>query len=484
MSTSQISSGQMINVQQIVSGLMSIEQRPLQTLTTRISTVNVQISSVSQIKSLVEEAFTAAKAVEDPLMLSSKVVASSDETLVKAKVTDAAAATVGAVSFKPLTLSGAQRTTFAGFSASDSPLDSQQFGELTISIPASSTLLAAGADSKSLTVQAGGKTLLEIAAEVNASLPSELRATVIKSDIVNKYVLSLVGAKGGEDARFSADWDAQTVSNVATNGLLSGSITNFDITARNATALVDGGILVSSTTNTFSEVLPGLEVEVKSLASGNAANVANSVTLSVGDSREQFRQRLSNFASAFTKLTQKIKELTQPESADSKKGALALDSGTLSLISNLYQAYSSGITLSENRTWQDSNGLVYGSSSRPLSWSRLGLEMARGGVVSLNSVGFDNAMNSSLGNTLVGGFSSSLSNVLSSFKGVSGSLNRAVDAMKTNLSALQNSKTEQEQRIDRKRAALIAQYSALDAKLTQMNQISQNVRSSLSGLAR
>lgn len=66
MSTSNISSGQMINVQQIVSGLMAVEQRPLSVVKTRISDVNVQISSVSQIKSLVDAAHAAAKAIEDP----------------------------------------------------------------------------------------------------------------------------------------------------------------------------------------------------------------------------------------------------------------------------------------------------------------------------------------------------------------------------------------------------------------------------------
>jgi flagellar hook-associated protein 2 len=259
--------------------------------------------------------------------------------------------------------------------------------------------------------------------------------------------------------------------------------TGFDNQARDATALVDGGILVSSSTNTFSEVIPGLSLEVKALTSGNASNIGNTVTLTVGDSREELKLRLGKFAAAFTSLTQKIRELTAPASADAKGGVLALDSGTLSLSSSLYQAYSTGLTLSGDRAWQDSTGATYGTSARPISWARIGLEMARGGVVSLNSTLFDAAINGSLGEALVEGFTASISTVLSDFKGVSGSLQGAIDTMRTNLSTLRNSQTQQEERLERKRAALVSQYSALDAKLVQMNQMSQNVRSALAGLA-
>jgi flagellar capping protein FliD len=149
----------------------------------------------------------------------------------------------------------------------------------------------------------------------------------------------------------------------------------------------------------------------------------------------------------------------------------------------MYQADSTGLTLSGGRAWQDSTGAAYGTSIRPISWARVGLEMARGGVVSLNASLFDSAMSGSLGEALVEGFTSSISTVLSDFKGVSGSLQGTIDTMRTNLSTLRNSQTQQEQRLERKRAALVSQYSALDAKLVQMNQMSQNVRSALAGLA-
>lgn len=484
MSTSNISSGKMINVQQIVSGLMAIEQRPLSAVKTRISDVNVQISSVSQIKSLVDAAHAAAKAIEDPTMLTSKVVASSDESLIKATVTDPSVASVGTISFKPVSLSQQQRTTFAGFASASDPINSEKFGSLTISIPPTSSLLAQDEAPSDVVVQAGGRSLSDIAAEINASLSSKLRASVVKS-AEKGYVLSLTGIKGGLEAAFAASWDELTISNSAESGLLLGgtSGTGFDSVARDATALVDGGILVSSATNTFSEVVPGLSLEVKALTSGNASNPSSTVTLTVGDSRTELKLRLTKFAAAFTSLSQKIRELTAPASADAKGGILALDSGTLSLSSSMYQAYSTGLTLSGGRTWQDSTGATYGTSTSPISWARIGLEMARGGVVSLNSSLFDSAINGSLGTALVAGFTSSISTVLSDFKGVSGSLQGTIDTMRNNLSTLRNSQTQQERRLERKRAALVSQYSVLDAKLVQMNQMSQNVRSALAGLA-
>ena len=488
MSTSNISSGQMINVQQIVSGLMAVEQRPLQVLQSRISDVNVKISAVSQLKSLVDSAYSAAKALEDPTMLASKLVSSTDESILQAVVKDSSKAIAGAVDFLPVNLAQRQRSTFAFAKIKDPTdlIDPEQFGELTIKVPVTSTLAVGLEDDQTVTIQVGGKSLLTVADEINSSFSGKLRASVVKS-AESGCVLSLSGGKTGGGAVFEANWDSRTL----TDGIQAGSLllgsgansTGFDQAAKNASAIVDGGVLVSSETNTFNDAIPGLELSVKGIPISGVNNQSRPVAISVSDSRQVFQKLLGQFATAFSNLTQKLKELTAPSSTDKQGGALSLDSGILSLSSSIYQSYSAGLTLTGGRTIKDA-GRSIGSMSSPISWAKLGLQMARGGVISLDSSTYNSAMDGELNNALTGGFTSSISNVLEQFKGVSGSLQNSLGLMRDGLSSLQKSQTDQQDRLDRKRATLLAQYSALDSKLSQMSQMSRNVQSALAGLGR
>jgi len=110
MSTSSVSgSGTVIDVQGIVNSLMQVEQRPLASINEKIKSANVSISALSELKSMVDTAYAASSAVEDPIMLSGKTISVSDAALAKATVTSNADASLGSIVVKSVRLAEAQK---------------------------------------------------------------------------------------------------------------------------------------------------------------------------------------------------------------------------------------------------------------------------------------------------------------------------------------------------------------------------------------
>ena len=113
MSTSSIgASGTMIDVQGIVTKLMTIEQKPLVATQNRIKSAQSSISAMGQLMSLVDSVYSAANAIQDRSMLTSKSAAVSDSAIAKVSVMDSAQAPTGSFTFEAVEFARAQRSVF------------------------------------------------------------------------------------------------------------------------------------------------------------------------------------------------------------------------------------------------------------------------------------------------------------------------------------------------------------------------------------
>jgi flagellar capping protein FliD len=153
-------------------------------------------------------------------------------------------------------------------------------------------------------------------------------------------------------------------------------------------------------------------------------------------------------------------------------------------MSSVMESYGRGLTLTNARTYTTAAGNAIGGGASPIAWSQLGLTMARDGTVSFDASALSNTLSGGLGAAIREGFDASLTSVLGTFRGVGGSVQTTIDNIQLSLTNLQSRKSELESRVERTRQSLVKKYAALDAKLTQMNQMSANVRSALAGLAR
>ncbi|NCY07750.1 MAG: hypothetical protein EBX30_11225, partial [Betaproteobacteria bacterium] len=90
----------MIDVQGIVSKLMTIEQKPLTATQGRIKTAQSSISAMGQLMSLVDSVYSASSAIQDRAMLSSKSASSSDAAVAKVSLVDPGQAPTGSFNFE------------------------------------------------------------------------------------------------------------------------------------------------------------------------------------------------------------------------------------------------------------------------------------------------------------------------------------------------------------------------------------------------
>jgi len=493
MSTSSVSgSGTVIDVQGIVNSLMQVEQRPLASINEKIKSANVSISALSELKSMVDTAYAASSAVEDPIMLSGKTISVSDAALAKATVTSNADASLGSIVVKSVRLAEAQKTKLVipGAETSSSTLNPPGIGNLVIEIPPNSTLL--GDDelafgSGPIEFNLANQSLEDIRDAINGDerLKGKVRADLVNTGVgTEPWVMVLTGSKTGANAGFSTTYMGTAIT---TNSGANGQVIQPPL---DALAQV-GGIAVQSETNVFENAMPGVRIELLKARTMNGVDGGSdlSTTDSVGDNKAAITAKVQALATAFTNLVLKIRALTKSGTPDAKAAPLASNSGVLSLSSSVMAAYSQGFRVNVPGVWQENDGTLVGrtvyeagESYTQLSWAHLGMELGRDGTITVDSSRLTAALEGKVGLAIAGGFGSSLKTVLNSFKGISGSMQNVLDSMRTNVTNLQGDQTKTQARIDRLRSSYLAKYAALDAKLVQMRQQSSSVQASLAGI--
>jgi len=191
----------MIDVQGIVSKLMSIEQKPLAATQGRIKTAQSSISAMGQLMSLVDSVFSSASAVQDRASLTSKSATVSDGTAAKVAVVDSGQAPTGSFNFEAVEFARAQRSVFYGVDSSgsaggadDRVMDpSVGRGNERIRVYASDPNSTYG--SMDVTLDFSGASLNQIRDEINqhADLKGKVSASVVRrsdaSGVPQDYVL-------------------------------------------------------------------------------------------------------------------------------------------------------------------------------------------------------------------------------------------------------------------------------------------------------
>jgi len=501
----------MIDVQGIVTKLMAIEQRPYTVLNGRIKDVNVSISAMGEIKAKVDSLYVALGAVQDASVLPSKSVSSSDESAVKATVTGAAAAVPGKITVVPIELAAAQVTSFKGFTkealTDPSAFLSDVAGANTFRIKLDSTGfsdgfseedIANGVLTRSFAVYDGTVTLEALVKQINEDvvLSSRVRASIVNTgDGSASYALVLTGVQTGEAKKFSVEVDVggegpvgggaasdprQSVGPSNPSNVSWGRIQRSDVLASSAEVKVQG-LSVKSNSNVFADALPGVSFEVFKKAP------LETFSLNIAKDNAAMLAKVKAFAAALTDLLKRGQELTKPGTEDQAAGPLAGNNGMLSLLSAVRSSYQSGFSFNDPLVVEQLKDTALkgrGSVEKPLYWSALGLDVSRDGTVSVNESSLTSALSGPLGSALFTGFNASLRTVLRSFQGTSGSVYSVIDSMRLNVKTLTVSKSDMEDRLEKKRAALLQQYASLDAKLVGMNQQMSGVRSALAGLSR
>lgn len=448
--------GSGLDVQSIVSQLVSIERAPIRQLQTQANTLQTRLSLYGTIKSQIAALGDAASRLSSSASWG-QVTANSSSPAVN--VTAGANAIAGNYTLEVQQLARAQSTVSqavpqgAGIGS----------GTLTIELGSwsGSTFTGSGATAIDVDILPGEDTLAEVAARINAA-DAGVSASVLRDASGERLMIQSRETGETSGFRISAndddgnDGDAAGLSRLAYDGVSAGGSTLAQ-SALNAQLTING-VALSTASNRLQDTLPGLTMQLTQTTS-------QPVLVSVTTDSESIRNDIQAFVDAYNTVNTTLSNALKYDEATRQGGPLQGDS-TATGLQNALRGMMRSIT-----------------DSAP--FTRLvdvGIELQSGGALAIDASKLDAAMadlgglqdlfSANTGNPLTQGFGLKLRDFADGVNNIGGSLSNRSEALQSALERNSRDQERLEERVGRSERRLLAQYTALDTKLAGLNGLS------------
>ena len=377
--------GSVLDVNAIVSSLMSVERAPLNKVATQKTAYQSQISAYGTLKSALSTFQTSVSSLSSLSKFNTQSVTSSNTSVLTA--TSAGGATVGNYDINVTQLAKSHKLSVGGFS---NVTDVVGTGSLTISFgtftpevaspftPSSFTPNAAKTD-LNITIDSSNNTLAGVRDAINAAGGS-VSASIVNDGTTNRIVITSkdtgevnslkIAVTDGDGNNLDATglsklaYDPQAT---AGNGKNLTSLQD----AKNAILEIDGIDIVKSS-NTISDAIEGVTLNLVGLTSGTA------LSLTVASNQEAVKTSVTAFVDAFNKLDTTLRNLTKLDDTGKANGALLGDSTARSIINQIRSVMNTAV--------------ANGASLNTLS--QIGVSFQRDGKLSLDDTKFTAAVSS------------------------------------------------------------------------------------------
>lgn len=461
MAISSTGIGSGLDVTSIISQLSALEKQPLKALQTKAAKLQTQLSTVSQIQSQV--AVLASAATKLSSVLDWKGISSSSSNTSAVTVSATTAATPSNFNVEVSALAKAQSVampTTVGSPALPTSTEQLGYGKLTIQVGSKTPV--------EVTIADGKGTLTDIAKAINAASGVGVTATVM-NDGTGKQNLLIRSNSTGTDGAFTITATEGTggsisvPSNLSRLSYVAGSYNMAATqTAQNATMTVNG-VAVSSQTNTFADVVPGVTLTAAQLTTQPAV-------VTVARDTAAITKNVQDFIAAYNALNSTLVEATKYDATTGAAGVLQGDSVATGLGNALRSVL--GATINSGSTYTRA--------------SQLGITAALGGALSLDASKLTAAMAADQENTqkFFTAFNGSnekngfgvrvkdfVNGLLASTGTVTTKANAIQKALNTNAAA-QNAVNAKATLFEER---LKKQYSTLDAKMASLSALNSYV---------
>ncbi len=423
--------GSGLDLENLISGLLSIERAPLNRLESQKSDVEVEISANGQLKSAISRLQVAAQAINDPTTLTGVKASSSDSAVFTAS--SDATAVKESHSLVVNQLAQQHKLTSTAYADANTAIGT---GTLDITV-AGATL--------SLSLAAGNNTLSQIRDAINqAATNPGVSASIINVDAGSKLVLTA-----------NNSGLANAVSLTIDPALTGFAMTELDA-ARDASFSVDG-FAVTRAGNSFSDVIQGVTLTLVGAGSANLDLQPDSQIL--GDTIEEF-------VNSFNALRGNIKAL--------RNGALGGDSTLLRIEKNLRDQISQSITL---------------GTANPAYLSGLGISFQKDGDLSLDKVKLSSALDADVSQVINllsaagAGIGGRVDSYLETYMQDDGILDIRNQTLADRGTRLDRRIESAEFRLERVEARLRTQFTALDGLLARLQVTGDFLTQQLSSLS-
>lgn len=452
--------GNGIDVTSVVSQIQSQESGQLTQWQQQQQTLQTQASDLSSINSSLASLQTAVQSLSDVLgPLSAMTANSSLPAVLTATATSSASAGTHTVTVSGLASAGAVYT--------DAVSDEN------------ASILPSGASSGDIELRIGvsSGTLqdIQINANNNDTTLSSLATYIDQQSSANNWGVTasvLQDASGYRLAIYSQNTGTPGALSINGNTGLTpanstGNTTTLSFEApvggADATVTVDG-IPYSSTSNTVTNAIPGVTLNLVSSYSGQ-------VQVSIGTDSSQATQAISSFVTAYNAVLDAINQQFTVDPTSNTEGPLGSDSSLRSLQSSLL----SDATYAVN----GNNGLV--------NLESLGISMNDDGTLAVDSTTLNNAMSSNptaflnfFQNTALTGFANQFSKDLTSLTDpTTGVLNSDLAQNQSEQTDLTNQINDFQDQLATQKQQLISEFSQVNASLEEYPYLLQEVTTML-----
>jgi flagellar hook-associated protein 2 len=318
-----------LDVPSLVSQLMAVERRPIDTLNARVSSYETKISSYGTLSSLVSSFQTAAKTLNTNLQ---KVAATpSDASLLSASA--GSTAVPGTYTVNVSQLAQSQNLVAAGQASSTAAigngtattvtfdLGTISGGTLTNGTYSGATFTSNGNGTTSITIDGTNNTLEGIRDAINAAAAG-VTATIVNDGSGTPYRLALTSTSSGASNSFKITTSGGdgTIDSLLGHDPAGTQHLTQTLAAQNADLTVNG-IAVTSASNTVSEAIQGVTLTLKNTTAAPSS-------LTVARDSAAINTAASGFVEAYNALASQIKSRSAYGSDAKTAGSLAGD-GTL-----------------------------------------------------------------------------------------------------------------------------------------------------------
>lgn len=464
-SSAGIGSG--LEVDSIVSKLISVEQLPLQRLQSAANGLKTQLSAFGQVQSLVSSLQEAAKALHNADTYALTTAVSSDASSVSAGTSPNAAPGTYTVAVTKLASAQAAVSATGQFADAGASVGD---GTLTIQLGSwagTAFTPKAGATASVLTVDPTKQSLAQIRDQINAANAGVTAAIVTDASGARLAITSTsTGAENGFRITVSDtdgdNGDAAGLSRLAYDPSTATSQLTRTQEAFNAEATVNG-IGITSASNTLSNVIDGLTFTL-------GKETTQPVAVTVARNTEAVKTRVAGFVSAWNALNTFLATVTKYDAATKTAALLQGDSTATGLQSQL-------------------RGLLSPASSASAAFptlSSIGVRLGKDGMLALDEATFTKALGNvaELGKALghvdpggdaADGFAKRFSEWTDKVLATGGTLPGKTQMLQKRIDANGKDQEAMSTRIKSVEARLRAQYTALDATMSRANALAAYV---------
>lgn len=453
--------GSGLDIKSIVSQLVALERVPVTKLETKGAALQTKLSAYGQVKATLATLDDAATALMDATTWKARTFTSNNTTAITGSATSTALTSSFAVQVSALaqvqTLKSNPVTAGSAI-GSDGRLDIKA-GQWT------GASFNGGSNATVSVTVAATDTLTNIADKINTA-SAGVSAVVVTSGGLDRLLIR--GNSTGEASGFKIDTfdgtGAQITNGSTGVGVFAYSATGFPSAiygmtqtqaAQNAALTIDG-IGISSASNTVSDAVPGITLNLH-------ASTTTAAQVTVGVDKDVIKAKVESFRTAFNDIRTKMAGFMLYDAATKKGGPLLGDNTALNIDKML-------------RDMVSATGPAASTIGR---LSDMGLQIQRDGTLATNTTKLDNALQdvanvqafltTSTGTSSTDGIARRLRDFAKGLNNIDGNVTGRNTALQNAITRNSKDIDTMNARVTRTEARLYAQYGRLDSSLSSIN---------------